>query len=220
MKKILAGIMSLALVMLVAPAYATNDLTVEVIPQSSVYKFSWDFGTVSDRDYCFSKTETWKDTFVNGDTSQATYLPLQHFNGTNFNAVEEGGMHYFTSTAITSDAVIPCTGSLNYPQTNIYTDGEEYYTTGTYMSFGEVFLNGTLNYLDEAIIEISNTESLTVIDNCTYDTFDHTKEVIVDRDSATLAVHDKSGETCIVVDTDLTNNNTYKSWFRTLPSLP
>lgn len=212
--------MSLALVMLIAPAYATNTLTVDVIPKSTVYQFDWDFGTDSNRDYCFSKTETWKDTFVDGDTAQATYLPLKHFNGTSFNDAADGGMHYFTSKVITADAHIPCTGSVSYPQSSVYKDGEEYYTTGTYMSFGEVMLDGTLNYLNEAIVEVSNTESMTVTNNCTYDTFDHTTEVIIDRDSVTLVVHDKSSGSCVATTTDVTSNNVYKSWFKTLPSLP
>ncbi len=219
MRKILASIIAVALVALIAPAYATNSLTVDVIPKSSVHQFTWDFGTDSDRAFCFSKTETWKDTYVNGDEAQVTYLPLMHFNGTNFNQAAEGGMHYFTSTVITTDAHIPCSGSLSYPYTGIYNDGETYYTTGTYMSFGEVFNNGTMNYLNEAIVEVSNTVSLPIIDNCTYDTFDHTTEVIVDRDSATLAVHDKT-DGCSITETDLTNDNTFKSWFRTLPTLP
>lgn len=213
MKKILAGIMAVALVAILAPAYATNSVTVDINPNNLQNKISWDFGnTVTDRDYCFSKTETWLDNWAT-PSSPVVYESLMHFNGTNYDAAEEGrSIHYKNADDIRDDAKISCKGSMNYKQKQLYTV-EPYFSTATYMSFGEVYTNGTINWLNEAITYVSNMETQILHDNCDYDTFDHTTEVMVNSTMALRAVHDKSGSSCIATTEDLTDDSFYKKWF-------
>jgi len=221
MKKVIAGIMSLALVMLIVPAYATNDINAAVIPQANSHTIDWDFGTIAERDYCFSKTEAYFDHYTDGSVGSYVANPVQHFNGTNFSGAAEGHIHYKTSADIPVDAQIPCKGALNFPMAAIFDNtNEKFFWSTTYTSFGHVFANGTIQYLNEAIVNVSNVEELEVHQNCDYDTFDHTTEIIVDRNSVERAVHDKSSGTCVAVVEDFSDNIFYKSWFKTLPSLP
>ena len=102
----------------------------------------------------------------------------------------------------------------------LFDANHKYFWSAVYTSFGEVYTNGTMKYLNEAIIQVSNVEEIDVHQNCDFDTFVHSTEIAVDRTSVERAVHDKSSGTCVAVVEDFTDNVFYKSWFKTLPNLP
>lgn len=214
----LIAIISLAGVLTASQAYAapvatTPYVEVEIKPMSLTTTVTWDFGDDVNRDYCFSKTEAFYDEY-GADGQVVEYSTIQHFFGETFSKTYDGHVHFFKASDIPDDAKIDCSGSITFPKAAISTENFTLFDYGLFMSFGDVAIDGTLDYVDEANVRISNIISYDIDYECAFDNFEYTTELNVNSTNAEVITYDKSTKTCTIAIEDITDTANYKAWFK------
>ena len=207
--------MAVALVALIAPAYATNDISIDFNPESLETNISWDFGTNSNRESCNTKTEARYNYYEDDDTRVS--VPLVSFNGTDWEHTQDGHL-YMKKAFADSDSEIDCKGSINFSATALFPDHEvvNKHAFSIFMSFAEVLENGDINPLNEAAIMINNMETIDY-GACDFDSFDYTTYVVVDIDSADEYVEKQGDAPCVLRHTDLSGETYYAEFLANLP---
>ena len=208
--------MILSLVALLTPAYATNEVTVSLNPISLDTHISWDFGedgTVTDRDSCYAKTEVW---YEHTNSTGGVVDAYEHFFGTNFNTLYNGPAH-LRSGSIPVEAEINCVGNFTYSQRALYPTFADHYEIMTFMSFSEQYTDGTVVHLNEAATLLDTDEDIAPYDNCNFDSFPKTTEILVGPTKYSHVVYDKNDGDCQTTITDYSNERTYQVWQKSLP---